>query len=260
MLLLKGRCSVGLLMLVDAVIQYIYISSNHNTRSQTNVPTPHENSEYPYEPAYPCNLLWTSLSSECNVRGVPTPHENNDYPYEPVYLRNLIWNSLYAEKKCAERHMRISSILMSLRIHDAWSGLRCLLKKCAATRVMSLHNMHQNSEYPYEPAHSRILEFAVCSNKSAETWDMSLCHMRTVNIHMSLCIRASWSGLCWLLISSTSAQPDLDFAVCWKKSASAWELSLRPMRTANTHISLRIRAAWSGPLSAENSHKKNLFN
>ena len=42
-----------------------------------------------------------------------------------------------------------------------------------------------------------------------------------------------------------SALPDLDCCLL-EKSTAAWELSLRPMRTANTYMSLRIRAAWSG--------------
>ena len=62
----------------------------------------HENSEYPYEPAHPRSLIWTSLPAEkmllnVSARAVSTPHENSDYQYEPINPRSLIWTSLSAD-------------------------------------------------------------------------------------------------------------------------------------------------------------------
>ena len=64
------------------------------TDTEKNAPMPHENNEYPYEPALPCNLIWNSLSVQ---KMHPTPHENKEYPYEPAHPRSLIWTSLSAD-------------------------------------------------------------------------------------------------------------------------------------------------------------------
>ena len=143
-------------------------------------------------------------------------------PYEPAPPRSPIWNSLSVKK------------------------------------MRTVSTLHENSEHRYEPAHPHSLIWA---SLSVETWQLYLRYMVRANIRISLC---------------ASARPDLDlekmhhnvgavatphenskypyepthpgsliYCLLEKMQRNWGALAIRPMRTANTHTSLRIRAAWS---------------
>ena len=276
----------------------------------TGVRTPHENSEYPYEPEPDLDfaVCWKKSISAWELSLCPWEqristwgctsaqpildvavswnkkapqreschyaHENSEYPYESAHPHSLIWILLFVLKKALQRES----------CHYSPWEQRISIWACASAQP--------------------ILDVAVSWKKKKKTtaaWQLSHRPMRTANTHISLRIRAAYSRFCCLLEEKApqreschhdpweqqipiwacaSAQPDLDFAVCWKKKHRSvravtmthenskypyepahprslfWTLlsvgkkstpaSPRPMRTAHTHMSLHIPAAWSG--------------
>ena len=139
------------------------------------------------------------------MAALPTPHDNSEYPYEPAHSRSLIWISLSVEKKNAPKRESCPFATWeqwipnwACGISADWSWIRGLLKKSA-------------------PKHDS-------------------CTYATREQRLSI-----WA--------CASAQPDLDFAVWWKKKCTAaWELPLRSIGTANTHEPAhwkKITAVWA---------------
>ena len=149
-----------------------------------------------------------------NVRAVPTPYENSEYPYEPAHPRSLVWALLSA----ANFHNKSLHMYLILNLIDRVSPSLISQNSPTSgwerTQVFFMHTR-------------KILVTLGWRTSLSESW---WTHIRTANIHVSLRIRAAWSGLSYML----------------KKCTTAWELSLRPMRIANIHMSLRFRPAWSG--------------